>query len=116
MWAFEGDGIGNVTNLHRFGIGHTFKPAKDWTLLTESNFFWADENTFENSSTGPAGGLNYSGSGQYRGQMLTGLLTYQCCKNFRTQFLVDYFMPGGYYDDPSTDDALFARVNVEWTF
>ena len=117
MWAFEGDGLGNVTNLHRFGIGHSFKPAKDWTLLTDYNALWADENTYgDTGPTGPAGALNYSGSGSFRGHMLTGLLTYQCCKNFRTQFLLDYFIPGGYYDDPSTDDAMFARVNMEWTF
>ena len=116
LWTFEGE-LGQVTNLHRFGVGHSFKPAKDWTLLTDYNALWADENTFgEVGSTGPGGGLNYSGSGSFRGHMLTGLLTYQCCKNFRTQFLLDYFIPGGYYDDPSTDDALFARVNVEWTF
>ena len=116
MFAFEGDGIGNVTNLHRFGVGHSFKPAKDWTLLTDYNLMWADENTYGGTSRGPAEGINFSDSGKFRGHMLTGLLTYQCCKNFRTQFLVDYFIPGGYYDEPSQDDALFARINMEWTF
>ena len=110
MWTFEGE-LGQVTNLHRFGIGHSFKPAKDWTLATDYNLYWADENS-ETTNTG----LAFSDSGKFRGHMLTGLLTYQCCKNFRTQFLVDYFIPGGYYDEPSQDDALFARVNVEWTF
>jgi len=110
MWTFEGE-LGEVSNLHRFGIGHSFKPAKDWTLLTDYNLYWADEN----SETGnPI--VGFSNSGKFRGHMLTGLLTYQCCKNFRTQFLVDYFIPGGYYDDPSTDDAMFARINMEWTF
>jgi len=113
MFAFEGDGVGNVNNIHRFGVGHSFKPAKDWTLLTDYNVLWADENAHKND---PPGLINYSDSGKFRGHMLTGLLTYQCCKNFRTQFLLDYFIPGGYYDEPSQDDALFARVNMEWTF
>lgn len=112
LWTFEG-ALGEVSNLHRLGFGHSFKPAKDWTLATDYNLFWADQNSFEDST---AGGLNFSGSGKFRGHMVTGLLTYECCKNFRTQFLVDYFIPGGYYDDPSTDDALFARINMEWTF
>jgi hypothetical protein len=115
LWTFEG-ALGQVTNLHRFGVGHSFKPADQWTLTTDYNLLWADENTFANGSNGPAGALNFSNSGKFRGHMLTGLLTFQCCKNFRTQFLVDYFIPGGYYDDPSTDDAMFARVNMEWTF
>ncbi|MEN8127009.1 MAG: alginate export family protein [Planctomycetota bacterium] len=116
LWTFEG-ALGEVTNLHRLGIGHSFKPAKQWTLLTDYNLLWADEMTYENATPrGPGEGLNF-GNGHFRGQMLTGLLTYQCCKNFRTQFLLDYFIPGeSYYDDPSTDDAFFARINMEWTF
>jgi hypothetical protein len=115
MFTFEGDGIGNVVNIHRFGIGHSFKPAKDWTLLTDYNALWADENSLP-AGKNPSGAPALSGSGNFRGHMLTGLLTYQCCKNFRTQFLVDYFIPGGFYESPSGDDALFARVNMEWTF
>ncbi|MHC5083492.1 MAG: alginate export family protein, partial [Planctomycetota bacterium] len=117
IWTFEG-ALGEVANLHRFGVGHVFKPSKDWTMLSQYNLMWADQNTYENGTAGPGGteALSFSGDGSFRGHMLTGLLTYQCCKNFRTQFLVDYFIPGGYYDDPSTDNALFARVNMEWTF
>jgi len=110
LWTFEG-ATGEVSNLHRFGVGHSFKPSDVWTIATDYNLMWADEN----SETGnPI--VGFSDSGKFRGHMLTGLATYQCCKNFKTQFLVDYFIPGGYYDDPSTDDALFARINVEWTF
>jgi hypothetical protein len=110
LWTFEGE-LGEVSNLHRFGVGHSFKPAQDWTLATDYNLLWADENSEAGNPV-----VNYSNSGKFRGHMLTGLLTYQCCKNFRTQFLVDYFIPGGYYDDPAGDDAIFARVNMEWTF
>jgi len=114
MWTFEGDGIGNVMNLHRFGVGHSFKPADKWTMLTQYNLLWADENTVSGAQAPGGVGLNIDGGDNFRGQMLTGLLTYQCCKNFRTQFLVDYFIPGSYYN--TSDDALFARINMEWTF
>ena len=110
IWTAEG-ATGEVSNLHRVGIGHSFKPHRQWTMATDYNLFWADENTFRD-----AVGYGYSRSGNFRGHMLTGLLTYQCCKNFRTEFLLDYFIPGGYYESPRGDQAYFARVNVEWTF
>jgi hypothetical protein len=108
--------LGEVANLHRLGVGHSFKPHKNWTMASDYNLMWADENTFSDSAQGPGGMLNFSRGGSFRGHMITGLLTYQCCKNFRTQFLVDYFIPGGYYEAPSNDNAMFARINMEWTF
>lgn len=115
MWTAEG-ALGEVANLHRLGVGHSFKPHKVWTLASDYNLMWADENTFGGTAQGASGMLNFSRGGSFRGQMLTGLLTYQCCKNFKTQFLVDYFIPGGYYEAPSNDNAMFARINMEWTF
>ncbi len=114
IWTVEG-ALGEVANLHRFGVGHKFKPSQDWTMLSQYNLMWADENSFANG-TGAIGSPTFSDSGNFRGHMLTGLLTYQCCKNFRTQFLVDYFLPGGYYDNSTNDPALFSRINMEWTF
>ncbi len=108
IWTREGN-LGEVSNLHRLGVGHSFKPHEEWTMATDYNLLWADENS-ESATAG------YSNSGKFRGHMLTGLLTYQCCKNFRTQFLVDYFIPGNYYESPAGDDAYFARINMEWTF
>jgi len=114
IWSDEGN-VGQVTNLHRLGAGYSFKPADEWTMLTQYNLMWADENTYEDTS-GPGPWTTTFGSGKFRGQMITGLLTYQCCKNFRTQFLLDYFLPGSYYDSTSNEAAMFARVNIEWTF
>lgn len=108
IWTREGN-LGEVSNLHRLGVGHSFKPHQEWTLATDYNLLWADEN----SERGTAG---FSDSGNFRGHMLTGLATYRCCKNFVTYFLVDYFLPGGYYATPNGDQAYFARVSMEWTF
>lgn len=115
MWAFEGDGLGNVMNLHRVGIGHSFKPSEVWTLATDYNLLFADENRAVRTA-GPASALNFDSGDNFRGQMISALATYQCCKKFKTHFLFDYFIPGNYYDSPSDDAAFFARVNVEWTF
>ncbi len=113
IWTYEGS-LGEVSNLHRIGFGHTFKPGKEWTMSTDYNLMWADQNG--DATQAPSGNLQVSDNSYFRGQMITGLLTYQCCKNFRTQFLVDYFIPGSYYDQSNRDHAIFARINMEWTF
>jgi len=109
IWTFE-TALGEVTNLHRVGIGHSFKPNAVWTVSSVYNLLWADETTPR--ALGPTG--NFLTNDNFRGQMLSGLATYSCCKNFKTHFLIDYFIPGDYYQ--ITDDAFFARINVEWTF
>jgi hypothetical protein len=113
IWTFEG-ALGEVANLHRVGLGHTFKPNKLWTMETDYNLMWADQNGSGQSTSSTY--LKTSDNSYFRGQMFTGLLTYSCCKNFKTQFLVDYFIPGSYYDQSNRDHAVFARINMEWTF
>ncbi|MBL7215538.1 MAG: alginate export family protein [Phycisphaerae bacterium] len=115
IWSPEGN-VGQVSNLQRLGFGHSFKPSDVWTMQTMYNLMWADERTYKNSGSGIGPWTTTFGNGKFRGQMFTGLLTYQCCKNFRTQFLLDYFLPGSYYDTSTNEAAMFARVNVEWTF
>ncbi len=115
IWSPEGN-VGQVSNLQRLGVGHSFKPSEYWTMLSQYNLMWADENTYQDSGSGIGPWTTTYGNGKFRGQMITGLLTYQCCKNFRTQFLLDYFLPGSYYDTSTNEAAMFARVNVEWTF
>jgi hypothetical protein len=110
IWTFEG-ALGEVSNLHRAGIGHSFKPNDVWTLATDYNLFWAAE-TNSGTALGPTG--NTLTSDEFRGQMISGIATYSCCKKFKTHFMLDYFIPGEYYQ--ISDDAYFARVNVEWTF
>jgi hypothetical protein len=114
IWTFEG-AMGEVTNLHRAGVKHSFKPGKEWTMDTLYNLMWADQNG-QSSSGAAADTPMYSTNSYFRGQMITGLLTYSCCKNFKTLFLLDYFIPGSYYDQANRDHAIFARVSMEWTF
>jgi hypothetical protein len=114
IWTFEGN-LGEVANLHRTGIGHTFKPNKEWTVSTDYNLMWADQNGTAKSGA-HADTPAYSANSYFRGQMISGLATYRCCKNFSTHFMLDYFIPGSYYDQSNRDHAIFARINVEWTF
>jgi hypothetical protein len=113
IWTFEG-ALGEVSNLHRTGIGHTFHPNKEWTMSTDYNLLWADQNGSAQSVAPSI--LAISNDGYFRGQMISGIATYQCCKNFLTHFMLDYFIPGNYYRESNRDTAMFARINVEWTF
>jgi hypothetical protein len=115
MWTFEG-ALGEVANLHRTGVKHSFKPGKNWTMDTLYNLMWADQNGAGGVSQSAESQLKTSQNSYFRGQMITGLLTYSCCKNFKTFFLVDYFIPGSYYDQSNRDHAIFSRISMEWTF
>jgi hypothetical protein len=114
LYAYE-TAKGEVTNLHRVGVGHTFKPAKEWTLMTDYNLLWADENT-KAGTGGTNNGIKFNNDGNFRGQLFSWVAKYSCCKNFNTFLQLDYFVPGSYYDQSSRDHATFARINFEWTF
>jgi hypothetical protein len=114
IWTFEGN-QGEVANLHRTGICHTFKPNKEWTVSTDYNLMWADQNGTAKSPAN-ADTPAYSANNYFRGQMISGLVTYCCCKNFKTNIMLDYFIPGSYYAQSNRDSAIYTRINMEWTF
>jgi hypothetical protein len=114
LWTFEG-ALGEVANLHRVGVGHSFKPNAEWSLSTDYNLMWADQNGVP-SAPAPFDTPAYSANSYFRGQMFSWLAVYSCCKNFSTHFALDYFVPGSFYDESNRDHAVYARVNVEWTF
>ena len=81
------------------------------------NLLWADENTYEGTSgPGVPGGPIFSTGGDFRGQLFSCIATYQCCPGFKTNFVLDYFVPGSYYDGSTQDHAMLGIINVEWTF
>jgi len=112
LWATEG-AVGAVSNLHRFGIGHKFSPFEKWTFETSYNVMFADTNPLQNT---PAVNPKYSGGGSLRGQMLTAYWKYKCCKSLSYHFLVDYFVPGSYYDNGNRDACIFARAQIIFAF
>ncbi|MCK5000228.1 MAG: alginate export family protein, partial [Anaerohalosphaera sp.] len=115
LWGGETT-VGEVTNLHRLGFGHTFKPAEKWSMDTIYNLMWADEN---NKATAvPAGNAvpTFNSHGSFRGQMITEYIRYKCCEQLSAHLQVDYFIPGSYYAANSRDNAVFARLNLEYVF
>jgi len=117
LWAAESVN-GEVTNLHRAGVGYTFDVCPKWTMQTSYNLMWADQeytNPYNGTKVGPTG-TTFSEDGLFRGQMISGLLKYKCCKNLNMHFMVDYFAPSTYYDDGNRNGAYFLRYNLEFTF
>ena len=110
LWASEG-AVGATSNLHRFGLGHKFSPFEKWTFETSYNLMFADTNAMRNINAN-----KYSSGGNLRGQMITAWWKYKCCKNLSYHFLVDYFVPGSYYDQTNRDACVFARFEVIFAF
>jgi hypothetical protein len=112
-WPEEGIPA-HVTNLQRIGIGHSMWLNEKVQMCTDYHLLWADENTYKGTST--ADGLRWSNDGKFRGQLATWWLKYSITKNLNGHFLLEYFVPGNYYDDSSKDHAFLAKVNIEYTF
>ncbi|OQA01947.1 MAG: hypothetical protein BWY69_01229 [Planctomycetes bacterium ADurb.Bin401] len=106
--------IGETTNLFRLNVGHSTQLTEKITMDTDYNLLWADENTEKNRPH--QGVIEFSNSGKFRGHLATWWLKYQITKNLRGHFNVEYFMPGNYYRGESSDNALWTRVNLEYTF
>jgi hypothetical protein len=107
--------IAETTNLHRFFIGHTFKPTKKWTVNTDYHLLWADDNTLGGQTFG-SDGFTFSRHGKSRGQLLTCWLKWKCCAQLSAHLLGEYLIPGSYYDQGNRDGAFFLRFNVEYRF
>jgi len=106
--------MSNNTNLHRFNIGHRINLNQQWTLSTDYHALWADE-TGQPWKTGPDG-INVDDNDKFRGSLITCWLRYKFSPQLYGHFLGEYFMPGSYFAEPSEDDAMFFRFNVEYIF
>jgi hypothetical protein len=106
--------IGEVTNLHRLGIGHSIQLTKVWELNTDLYWLFADENTRGGYTHGS--GLGFSQNGGYRGTLAVMMLKYNMTKNLSGHIEVDYFQPGNYYTSGSRDAATFFRANMDYKF
>lgn len=115
VWTGEGS-VGEVKNMHRVGVGHKFSPMDKVTMETMYNYFWADENNMPTTQPAGNGIPTYSEDGNSRGQMITEYIKYKCCDQLSAHILVDYFIPGSYYAGNSRDNAVFARLNIEYVF
>ena len=109
-----------LTNLHRFNIGHSFNLTKWWTITLDYHALWAAQPG--NSVATGATGLNVADRSEFhegerfRGCLFTGWAKYKFSDQLYGHLLGEYFMPGAYFQSPSDDDAFFLRFNLEFIF
>jgi len=98
------------SNMHRLWAGYTFDPSKRTNLGTAYHLIFADENI----NTAGTDGLSESGC--FKGQLLTSQLTFAQSKHIRHRGLLEFFIPGDYYNSDRNDPALFARYELYFTW
>mgnify|MGYP006292361155 CR=1 FL=1 len=103
--------IAESTNLHRFNIGHKFKPCEKWQICTDYHYLLADENTTTGSSS-----FMISPHSKFRGQLFTLWLNYKMNPQLYGHILGEYLIPGSYYDQSNRNHAYFLRFNIEYRF
>jgi len=106
--------IGETTNLHRLNLGYDFKPCPRWQVLADYHLLWANQDG--QTDAGGTSPFYFSDTGNFRGQLFTLWLKWSCCKRVRAHYLVEYFIPGNYYDQSNRSAAWFLRANLEYTF
>lgn len=106
--------IGEMTNLHRLHMGHSFYPWEDLSVSTDYHLLWTDQNTYPGRTLGD--GFTTTKTGDFRGQLVTCWLKYNFSKTLKGHIVTEYFVPGDYYGESSRDDAVFFRFNIEYTF
>jgi hypothetical protein len=100
---------GEVTNLHRVGVGWSCNPIKGMELCADYHLLFAGKNTL-----GGIGG--FSKSGNFRGQILALLLRHKFNEHISTHVLAELFFPGDYYTDAKNDVAGFFRWELMFTY
>jgi hypothetical protein len=102
--------IAQITNLHRLWWGWQFDPIKQIRVQLRYHLIFCDRNTFKDTS--PA---NF-GSGCFRGQVLTTMITYKINRFLSGHLTAEWFKPDGYYSPARDDNALFTRAELVFTF
>lgn len=117
-WAFEGGLPGCYHNLQRFSVGTMFTPyanaaseyLRSVNVALAYHYLLADEHTLGTTYAPP---LSPYGTGNTRGDLVTGKVGWAFGKNVSGHFLAEYFHPRGFYAT-ETDDAWFMRWQVEF--
>jgi len=89
------------TNMQRFTIGASIRPAHTTSIYLDHSVLLANEHT--NGRTG------WYGGGDTRGQLTVAKLTHKFTKSMSMHLWTEWFNPQSYYAD-SADRALFVRA------
>ena len=99
-WANE-TRIAEITNLYRANIGWQANPGKDTTVSFDYHALFAYDTPLE--------GRPGFGSSSFRGHLFTAVLQHKFNRFLAGHLWAEYFIPGGYYDDPGGIKALDTR-------
>ncbi len=101
---------GEVTNLHRLGVGWSCNPCPKLELCTDYNLLFADKTSFSDRTIGGEGA--FSDKGYFRGQLASVLLKYTITENVKGHLLGEFFFPGNYYSNNFNETAAFLRYEI----
>jgi len=104
-WAVETGMPFYYTNLQRYTLGVSLKPAKNLALYLDHSMLRGNENM--------AGALY--GTGDTRGTLTVAKVTYKFNKNTSMHFWTEWFHPQSYYAG-TADSALFVRTQFVFKF
>jgi hypothetical protein len=100
----------DVSNLHRLGFGHTFKPCEPIEVCTDYHLLFANENA------ATANRVLFSDGGYFRGQLLTSVMRYKFNKHVSGHVIGEFFFPGNFYENAANDPAVFLRYELTFTW
>jgi hypothetical protein len=111
-WSWEGDMKSAYTNLQRFTLGAASQPTDKLQISLDYSYLLANEHTFGKTFLSTKAPYD---SGSSRGQLVAAELAYKFSSSLVGKLRAEYFRPGSYYDE-ATDDAVFLRWELTFTF
>jgi len=113
IYAFVGETrIAEATNLHRVAAGWSSSLTDKMQLCADYHLLFADENTRKDDPSF----IQFSQSGDFRGQLLTAWLKYRYTRHISGHLLGEFFCPGNYYKNTNNDPSFFLRYELMLTF
>jgi|WetSurMetagenome_2_1015567.scaffolds.fasta_scaffold08265_4 hypothetical protein len=101
--------VAEITDLERLAVGWSVKPTNKLTFAADYHLLFAPTND-------KAGTAGFSNNGQFRGQLITLLATYDFTKHMKGHILSEFFFPGNFYTKPRDDIATMLRAEIYFTW
>ena len=101
---------GETTNLHRIGFGWACQPSGKCGLAADYHLLFADE------KDSYPGRPYFNGDDCFRGQLLTGQLTYKFNPHISGHVRAELFCPGNFYSDLYNETAGFFRYELVFSW
>lgn len=108
----ENGRIGQITNLRRIAWSWNINPHPILNFKAFYHLLYANENPVGETWVPTL----VSENGGFRGQLLTGRLTYNIAKHIPGHILVEKFLANDYYSPQHPDNALMVRFEIGYVW